>query len=73
MELNGRKVIGIVVGGVNNQDCPDFSDAYFEHAVYADSNEPLEDSELNALERAYPGVVNELAFKRYTEVMDIIS
>ena len=40
--LNGRKVVDIEVDGVNPNDYPDFSDAYFSYACYEDGT-PLTD------------------------------
>lgn len=62
MELNGRKVVDVEIDGVDSSDYPDFCDAYFSYAVYADTLEALDDSDLEALGEAYPEKLNEMAY-----------
>jgi len=60
MELNGKKVVDVVVDGVDIKDYPDFCDAYISSAQYEDGTE-LTWVELEELERLYPGAVHEAA------------
>ncbi len=65
MQLNGRKVVDVEVDGVDPSDYPDFCDAYFSHAVYADTKEELSDDELEELTEKNGDVVNEMAYEYY--------
>jgi hypothetical protein len=65
MELNGRKVTDVEIDGVDPRDYPDFCDAYFCHAVYADTLEELSDDELVELTEKNGDVVNEMAYEHY--------
>ena len=66
MQLNGRKVIDASVDGIDVNDYPDFSDAYFDEAFYEDDGTPLTEEELEQLSSLYGEVVNEMAFDRCT-------
>ena len=61
MQLNGKKVVNIQIGGVDGRDYPDFCDAYFEEAEYQDGT-PLTGDELEELAELHPGVLNEMAY-----------
>jgi hypothetical protein len=67
MQLNGRKIIDVEIDGVDTRDSPDFCDAYFSYAVYADNNQELTDSELETLTEFYSDVINEMAHEKYCE------
>lgn len=60
MELNGKKVVDAQVGNVCSWDYPDFCDACFEYAEFADGTE-LTEQELDELADKYPDVLNEMA------------
>lgn len=64
MELNGKKVINVFVGGVKTWDAPDFCDAYFEYAEFQNDHgliEELTESQLDELQEKYPDVLSEMA------------
>lgn len=63
MELNGRKVVDVEVDGVDSSDYPDFCDAYFSYAVFADTKEVLSDEQMEELGEAYPEILNEMAYE----------
>lgn len=63
MNLNGRDVVDVEVDGVDSTDYPDFCDAYFYGAVFADTGEELGDLELEALQQKYPDVLGQMAFE----------
>lgn len=63
--LNDREVEDISIGGVDTRDYPDFCDAFFDKALWADTGEQLTDEELVQLQREYPEVLNEMAFEHY--------
>jgi hypothetical protein len=65
MELRGRVVTDVEIEDVDPRDYPDFCDAFFSHAVYADTGEELTDAELEELLDTYPEVANEMAFEHY--------
>jgi hypothetical protein len=65
MKLNGRTVIDAEVEGADPSDYPDFCDAYFSAAYYADTLQPLTDAELEQLGEAYCDVLNEMAFDSF--------
>lgn len=44
----------IEVAGVDPRDYPDFSDAYIESAVWADSGKPMSEDELEVLQDSNP-------------------
>lgn len=49
MYLNEREVVDAEIDGVDARDYPDFCDAYFSSAYFADSGLALDDDELNQL------------------------
>ena len=57
----GREVTNISITNVNLHDYPDFSDAYFDYAEWADSGMPLNEVELDEFTEVYGDVVNEMA------------
>jgi hypothetical protein len=59
--LNGKKVVDLEVGGVDSEDYPDFSNAYFSSGCYEDGT-PLTDDELNQLTDLAGDVLFEMAF-----------
>ena len=61
MQLKGRLVVNPTVDGVNTSDYPDFSDAYYASAEFADTGEPLTDDELDDLSSLYDSELNKLA------------
>jgi hypothetical protein len=65
LELNGRTVTDVEIDGVDPKDYPDFCDAYFSHAIYADTKEPLSDEELETLADQYPEIVNAMAYEHF--------
>jgi hypothetical protein len=60
MELNGRAVVNPEVDGVDRKDYPDFCDAYFSSAEYADGVK-LTDEELDELTDTYTDVLHAMA------------
>jgi hypothetical protein len=66
MNLNGRKVIDASVDGVDVNDYPDFSDAYFDEAFYEDTGDALTEEELEQLSSLHGDILNEMAFDRCT-------
>lgn len=63
MKLNGRKVVNAQIDGVDPRDYPDFCDAYFCSAEYADTGEELTEDELEELTTDNADVVNEMAYE----------
>jgi len=63
--LNNRQVNSetLVVDGVDSTDYPDFTDSYILEASWLDDGGALSDSELAALQDAYPHLPAELAFE----------
>lgn len=61
--LDGRKVIDLTVGGVDGEDFPDFSDAYFEEGWFWDNDQKLTGPELDRLGELYPEVLNSMAYE----------
>lgn len=59
--FKGRPVVDLEVDGVDSSDYPDFCDAYFSHAVWADTKEDLTDEELEELGEACGDVLGEMA------------
>jgi hypothetical protein len=47
--LNDRLVVDAEVDGIDSRDYPDFCDAFFSYAVYADNGEELTEEELGKL------------------------
>lgn len=68
MALNGRLIdrSSLEVDGVDRRDHPDYSDAYFSNADYADGT-PLSDAELDQLTDMYGDVVNQMAYDNMYE------
>lgn len=64
--LNGRRVCGLEVDGVNTKDFPDFSDAFISRAYWNDSDEELTEEELETLSYTHPGLAYELALERFS-------
>ncbi|WP_396189890.1 hypothetical protein [Flavobacterium sp.] len=64
MILNGKEVdkTSLEVDGVDYNDSPEFSDAYFSKGLFADGTE-MNDLDLMILTEDYPEVVNEMAFE----------
>ena len=60
MELKGRAVVNPEVDGVDLKDYPDFCDAYFSYAEFANGVK-LTDEELDELTDTYADVVNAMA------------
>ena len=60
----GREIVDIEIDGIDSRDYPDFCDAYFSHAVYADTLEPLTDDELEALTDYHGDLLNALCHER---------
>ena len=65
MFVNNRKVVDVEVDGVDPNDYPDFSDAYFSRAMFEDTGEELNELEMELLTQAYPDVLGEMAFEYY--------
>jgi hypothetical protein len=63
MELNGRVVVDVEIDGVDTRDYPDFCDAYFSYAVYADDGSELTDAELEQLSDKCGDKLNVMAFE----------
>jgi hypothetical protein len=61
--LEHREVI-VHIGGIDGRDYPDFTDAYFEDAVWADTDEPLTEAEYDLLYADYHDAINELAHEQ---------
>ena len=60
--LNGKKVVDLEVDGVDSEDYPDFSNAYFSGGCYEDGT-PLTDDELDNLTILASDVLWEMAFE----------
>lgn len=58
-----RQIVDIEIDGIDSRDYPDFCDAYFSHAVYADTLEPLTDDELEELTDTLPFTLHELCLE----------
>ena len=61
MEINGRKVEANVED-VCSWDYPDFCDAHFCNARFADTGEELTDEQYEELHENYPDVLWEMAY-----------
>lgn len=59
-----REIVDIEIDGIDSRDYPDFCDAYFSHAVYADSLEPLTDEELEDFTENNQDLLNVLCHER---------
>jgi len=62
LTLDGRKVVDAEVA-VDREDHPDFADAYFDRAVFADTGEVLTDEELDKLGQQNPDELHTLAHR----------
>jgi hypothetical protein len=62
MELKGRPVEVDGVEDVDSRDYPDFSDAHFVGAVFADTGEALTEAEYVELQDRYADVLWDMAF-----------
>jgi hypothetical protein len=62
MELNGRAVVNVEIDNVDMRDYPDFCDAYFSYAEYADGVK-LSDDELDQLTDLNREQLNEMALE----------
>lgn len=65
LRLNGREVINAEVDGVHRDDYPDFCDAFFSYAEWADTGEPLTEQCLDRLTEENGDVLNEMAHESY--------
>lgn len=61
MYLNEREVVDAEIDGVDPSDYPDFCDAYFIRAYFADSGLELDEEELNQLTEENGDVIMEMA------------
>lgn len=64
IKFDNREVVDIEVDGVNSWDAPDFSDAFFSYAVYADNGQELSDIELDVLAIQNQSLLNEMAHQK---------
>ena len=69
MQLNGRQVKNAEVGGVEGDDYPDFSDAFFSYAEFEDGT-PLSDEELEQLGDENGEMINQLAQDKFNDKAD---
>lgn len=53
MRLDDRDVVDAEVDGVDTRDYPDFCDAYFSRAIFADTGEELNEAQLDRLKNLY--------------------
>jgi len=67
MTLNARPVTVKKVGGVDYKDYPEFTDAYFDDAVYSDTGEPLSVEECDRLREHYADILLEMCYDTMTE------
>lgn len=63
MQLNGRIVEVEGVDDVDSRDYPDFCDAHFYGAVFADTGEELTDAQYDELHDKYADVLWEMAYE----------
>jgi len=57
--FNGKQIASLFVDGIDADDSPNYSDAYFSDGYYV-NNEPLTQRELEHLTLLYPLLVQEL-------------
>jgi hypothetical protein len=69
MKLTGRAIKNAEVDGVEGDDYPDFSDAFFSYAEYEDGT-PLSDEELEQLGDENGEMINQLAFDKFNDEAD---
>jgi hypothetical protein len=62
--IAGREVVDIEVDGVDTSDYPDFSDAFFYNAVWADTGENLDDDDLATLQEQESDLLYEMAMEK---------
>ena len=62
LQLRGRKVVNMVVAGIDNNDHPDYVDAFIETAEYENGNKLTED-ELDRLTEQNGEWINEQAIE----------
>jgi len=75
MTLNARPVTVKKVGGiwtsifrgVDYKNYPEFTDAYFDDAVYSDTGEPLSVEECDRLREHYADILLEMCYDTMTE------
>ena len=70
--LNGREVTNLTISGVDFRDYPDFCDAHFDYAEWADTGVSLTDMELDKLAEKYPEIVNEMANEYANDSADFL-
>ena len=63
LTYKGRVITDLEVDNLDYDDYPDFCDAYFSYAVYADTLEPLTDDELEELTDTLPFTLHELCLE----------
>ena len=59
--LRGRQVHALEVGGLHDDDYPEFPNAYFVSARFADTGEFLSEAELEKFEELHPGLASDWA------------
>jgi hypothetical protein len=60
--LNDRLVVDVEIDGIDTRDYPDFCDAFFSYAIYADNGEELTEEELDTLRENFPDLLHERCF-----------
>jgi len=63
LKLDGREVVDAELAGLDSADYPDFCDAYFDRAFFADTGEALEDEQLDRLAEQNPDELHILAHR----------
>lgn len=63
LSLDGREVVDPELAGLDTSDYPDFCDAYFDKAFFADTGEALDDDQLDRLAEQNPDELNVLAHR----------
>ena len=63
--LNDRFVVDVEVDGIDTKDYPDFCDAFFSYAIYADNGEELTEEELDTLRQNFPDLLHERCFNSF--------
>jgi hypothetical protein len=69
LTLNGRTIKNIELEGVDMDDYPDFSDAFFSYAEYEDGT-VLTDEELEQLGDENPDAIHEMATEAANDSVD---
>lgn len=69
MQLNGRQIKNTEIDGVDGDDYPDFSDAFFSYAEYEDGT-PLLDEELEQLGDSHGDIINQMAHEQAADGAD---